>query len=184
MLAAIVLAAGQSTRFGSDKLLAKVNGAPLLSHALAAACAAPVERVILVCRPGLRLILPQGVIKVEQFGQPMSASLRAGLGAIGAANGVFVFLGDMPSIPHQMAATLRSAIADRIAAYPVFEGRQGHPVLVAASGFSIFDGLRGDRGIGTLLRDRADIARIACNYRGVLQDVDTPQDLASVNRPS
>ena len=78
--AAIVLACGQASRFGSNKLLALLHGEALITHALRAAQAAPVERIVLVAPPGLpvpddpRLVIVPG-------GDTLSASLRAGLAA-------------------------------------------------------------------------------------------------------
>jgi len=50
-LAAIVVAAGSSTRFGRDKLLTPFAGKPLICTTLEAVCQVPVRRLVLVCRP-------------------------------------------------------------------------------------------------------------------------------------
>ncbi len=176
-LASIVLAAGSSTRFGSDKLLAEFCGRALLSHALDAACAAPVEQVILVCRSGTRLLVPSRVQRVEFDGQAISASIKAGLAALGPVDGAFIFLGDMPGIPAYVPSMLRDVLADNFAAFPVHAAQQGHPVLFAKRAFPALRALSEDTGASVLLRNRSDVVRLPCDDAGVLRDVDTPGDL-------
>lgn len=182
-LSAIVLAAGRARRFGADKLLQEFEGAPILAHALNAARAAPVARVIIVKRPGVELDRlcraaaaddPRIEI-VEIDSDAMSGSLRAGLAA--AAGGAFVFLGDMPRVPHAMAGRLAERIGDALAAAPVFEGRPGHPVLLSARAMTLAEGLEGDQGLGAALRARADeVVLVETQDEGVVLDVDTAAD--------
>jgi 2-C-methyl-D-erythritol 4-phosphate cytidylyltransferase / 2-C-methyl-D-erythritol 2,4-cyclodiphosphate synthase len=62
-LAAIVVAAGSSTRFGGDKLLAPFAGKPLICTTLEAVCRAPVHRLVLVCRLQDRAKMEKCVIR-------------------------------------------------------------------------------------------------------------------------
>ena len=92
---AVVLAAGHATRFGSDKLSATLHGEPLLFHAIRAARAAPVERVIVVARPGLDTGTWTGEPTVEILrinSDAMSDSLKAGIAAAADADGHPVLL--------------------------------------------------------------------------------------------
>ena len=75
-----VLAAGSATRFGSDKLSALLDGEPLLFHAVRAARAAPVSRVIVVARPGLETGQWEGDPPVEVL-RVTSKALSDSLGA-------------------------------------------------------------------------------------------------------
>ena len=178
-LVAIVLAAGHARRFGGGKLTALFEGEPLVVHALRAARAAPVARTILVTRADLvipSVAAPEETIQVDN--EALAESLRAGIAAAQGYDGAFVFLGDMPRVPHYLAAQLADALAENYAALPVCDGRQGHPVLFAARAFPDVLSLNGDNGAGALLAARDDIARVPIDDPGVLFDVDRPEDLA------
>ena len=110
-LAALVLAAGIGSRFGGQKLTAPWQDGLLIDGALRAALAAPVEDVVVVTGddpkdieavkahtdPRLRLTY------AEDHANGLSASLKAGVRALhGGVHGTYIFLGDMPNIPHEV----------------------------------------------------------------------------------
>lgn len=177
-LVAIVLAAGHGSRFGGGKLAATLAGRSLLDHAVTAALASPAERVIVVGRPGTVLPNDPRLSLIELSSAALSESLRAGLAAASEAEAALVFLGDMPRVPHDMAARLIAALGQDLAALPEFEGKPGHPVLIARRGFALADDLTGDEGLGRALRAREDVVRLAVEDEGVVLDVDTPEALA------
>ena len=186
-LAAVVLAAGASTRFGGGKLSALLNGVPLVHHAIRAACAAPVERVVVVASATLDIgEWPEAppVERVVIDSQALSASLKAGLAAVGPIGGVFVFLGDMPRVPHQVAGLLAAALGDAYAAVPHYQGRAGHPVLLSARSFADVATVTGDKGAGQLLKGREDVVRLECDDPGVLLDIDTRGDMERLTNPA
>lgn len=177
---ALVLAAGSATRFGSDKLSALLDGEPLLFHAIRSARAAPVSRAIVVARPGLETGIwredpPVDVLRIAS--SALSDSLKAGIAAAHGADGAYVFLGDMPRVPHDEAARLAGIIGDNYAALPRREGRPGHPVLLSARAFADIAGLVGDEGAGKLLRRRDDVVFDECTDPAIHFDVDRPEDL-------
>ncbi len=195
-LHAIVLAAGSATRFGGGKLTAPVgDGGVLLDGALAAAFAAPVASVVVTWGgdPGVpdaalgfaaarreseRLTL----VAAPDHAQGLSASLRAGIAALPPdAAGAFLFLGDMPRVPHDLARRLLERLDGPVlASAPVRGGVRGHPVLVMRSLFPALVGLGGDRGAKQVLDDLGDrLALVETADEGVLYDVDRPQDLGS-----
>jgi molybdenum cofactor cytidylyltransferase len=187
-LEAIVLAAGSGTRFGGGKLTAPWGGGLLLDAALDAAFAAPVRSVTVVWgadeavleaasryadRTGeaARLHLVRNSLHAEGMG----ASLRTGVGALPPDTaGAFVFLGDMPRIPHDIASKLAQALAAGArAAAPVCDGRRGHPALFSAELFPALLSLAGDRGAGWLLNAMTHgLSLIPTGDEGVLFDVD------------
>ncbi len=184
-LAAIVLAAGAGTRFGGDKLSAQFRGEPLLTHAIRAARAAPVERVIVVCPPALDIGEWDGLPPVEALriaSTELSTSLKAGIAEAAGAEGVFVFLGDMPLIPHHLPAELAAAIGGHFAAIPHYRNRAGHPVLLSARAFPEIAQLAGDDGAGRLLKARNDVAFVETEDEGVMLDVDRAEDIARLER--
>jgi molybdenum cofactor cytidylyltransferase len=189
-LEAIVLAAGAGVRFGGAKLTSPWRGGALMDAALTAALAAPARSVWLVtgADPSVALVARAfaaasgeadrlTLVHAAGHAEGMAASLRAGLAALPPdAAGVFVFLGDMPRIPREIAPRLAAALSGGIlAAAPVFGGRRGHPVLFARALFAELAAVTGDTGARNLL-DRLDagLALIEAPDDGVLFDVDTP----------
>lgn len=193
-LEAVVLAAGRGVRFGGDKLLAPLNGWPLVASALRTVFLSPVRRAFVVVGPdrslrtavettAARLAAAERLVLVaidDPF-EGMGASLAAGARALpDDAAGAFVFLGDMPlvdpSTPARLALAL-NAPEDVIA--PTFQGRRGHPVLFGADWFPALRALSGDEGARALL-DKADarLARVPVEDPGIHLDVDRPEDLA------
>ncbi len=195
---AVVLAAGAARRFGGSKLTASFNGQPLIAGALRCALAAPVDTVALVTGGHAEAVeraatalqaeaVETGRLKLVRCAdamEGMSASLRAGLFALGEAEGVFVFLGDMPAIPlgtlTEMVHSLRqSGGVDAVA--PVWEGRRGHPVLFGRALLPALAAVEGDEGGRAILArfgERLSLTPAADG--GVLLDFDTPDDFNPV----
>lgn len=175
-LAALVLAAGAGRRFGGGKLVAPFRGEPLLSHAIRAARAAPGGRVIVVAAPDL--VLPADVEPIRLTSTALSASLQAGIAAAGPVDGLFVFLGDMPLVPHRLAGELAALLPGAYAVQPRYHGQPGHPVLLSAHALADCADLHGDEGFGRLLRGRSDVAFVECADEGVVADIDRAEDIA------
>ena len=184
----MVLAAGAGSRFGGGKLLAQYRGAPLLHAALAAARAAPggeitvvtgadgeaVAAAVAAFDPTIRLV------HAPDHAEGMAASLRTGIASLGPdVEAAFVFLGDMPRVPHAVLAPLAEAVAAGApAAAPVFQGRRGNPVVLSRALFGEVAQLRGDVGARPILqRLGAQVARVEADDDGVLFDVDERGDL-------
>jgi molybdenum cofactor cytidylyltransferase len=182
-LVALVLAAGAARRFGGDKLTAPFRGEPLVRHAIRAALAAPVERVIVVAGERLGVSEPAAdMLRIAS--DSLSASLKAGIAAAAddGADGAFVFLGDMPLVPHDVAGRLAAMLGDRYAVIPRHAGMNGHPVLLARRAFSDLAGLSGDQGAGRLLGQRRDVAFVDVADEGILLDVDRAEDIARLEQ--
>lgn len=192
-LEAIVLAAGAGARFGGAKLLAPLNGAPLVAGALLTAFLSPARRVHVAVATGAvgkavkamaeRLAASERlvIVTVENASEGMGASLRAAAATLPKdAAGVFVFLGDMPRIDPATVTRLAQALTsphDIVA--PTYLGRRGHPVLFGASWFPALRALSGDEGARVLLENAsARLTRVPVEDPGIHLDVDRPEDLA------
>jgi len=190
-LEAIVLAAGSARRFGGGKLRAPYRGGALLDGALAAAFAAPVRSVTVVSgadeavevvarafaeRTGSAARLR--LVRAADHAQGMAASLRAGVASLPLdADGVFIFLGDMPRVPHAVLPAMAELIAvGHAAAAPSFAGRRGNPAIFARALFPDLVALRGDQGARAIL-DRIAPPLVEAPDDGVLFDVDERGDL-------
>ncbi|CAN7506545.1 nucleotidyltransferase family protein [Phenylobacterium sp. LjRoot225] len=192
VLEAVVLAAGSARRFGGGKLTAPWGDGVLLDGALAAALAAPVRAVTVVTgadAPAVEAAARayaarsgQGdrlrIVHAADHAEGMAASLRAGIASLpGDADGVFVFLGDMPRIPHAVLAPLAARMAEgHAAAVPLFEGRRGHPAVFARALFPDLAALSGDQGARKVL-EKMGPAQVETPDDGVLFDVDEVSDL-------
>ena len=185
-VAALMLAAGYSRRFGTDKRRATLaDGRSLLAASLALPCSM-LEEVWLVLRPDesiTELGLPANIKLVQHplTAQGMGHSLAAGaerLLAESRADAVAIFLADMPAIRRDSLETLFAhAIANTIV-LPSYQGKRGHPVLFGRAFWPQLATLNGDAGAKPVLQQHPEAVRIVeLNDPGVLQDIDTPADL-------
>lgn len=187
-VAAIVLAAGRSTRMGpANKLLARFRDQPMIRHAVQAAVASRAAPVVVVTgheAPRMRRALDGFAVTFVHnvdHEQGMSTSLRAGLAALPeGVDGALFLLGDMPRV----TAVHIDGLLDGFAAgapicVPVHGRERGNPVLWPARHFDQIRGLAGDVGAKHLLAAHAsEITRVEMRDAGILVDVDTSADLA------
>ena len=192
-IGAVLLAAGRGTRFGAEpKLLALLDGKPLVRHAALAALAAKARPVVVVLGAHADAVraaldgLDLAFVGNAAFADGLSTSLRAGLVALPpGTDAAVILLGDMPRVtPEQidrLAAAYRAAQTPPAAIVPVVAGRRGNPVLldrrVLAAALA---GLSGDHGAGPLLKGRADVLEVP-GEPGTALDVDTPEMLARLS---
>ncbi|HEY0720214.1 MAG TPA: nucleotidyltransferase family protein [Gammaproteobacteria bacterium] len=181
----ILLAAGQGSRFGSDKLRHPLPDGTPMALAAALNLLPAVDRVIAVVRPGsprlATLLAAAGcetVIAAAAQGG-MGHTLAAGVRASAAAAGWVVTLADMPFIApdsHLMVATRLRSGASLLACE--FNGRRGHPVGFAREWFSQLVALRGDHGGKPILSaHRQALMLCPVDDPGVVWDIDRPEDL-------
>ena len=190
-VAAIVLAAGQGSRFGTaPKLLAALDGKPLVRHAAEAAVASVCDPVLVVLgRSGPEVTKALAGLQLEFLDNPayaegLSTSLKAGFAALpSGAAGAVVLLGDMPRVTAALIDGLVAAweAAGRPpAAVPLAGGRRGNPALLSRALAPGIARLSGDAGAGPLLRALPGVLEWPTDEAAVLQDVDTPAALAAL----
>ena len=184
-IAAIVLAAGQSSRMGANKLLLPLDGKPLLAHVVDAARASNVTSIVMVLgyqAEKIRALFDGGDIKFvlnENYRQGMAGSLKCGLAAApDDCDGAMIFLGDMPDISAELTNRIIAAFdpgQGRAIIVPVKAGRQGHPVLWGRRFFPLLqEKLSGDSGAKNLIEENAGwVARVEAAQDGVFADIDT-----------
>lgn len=181
----ILLAAGQGSRFGSDKLLHPLGDGTPMAVAAARHLRPACDRLIAVLRPGSDALA--GLLAAEGYEMiicpdaeaGMGHTLAAGVRASPAALGWVVALGDMPFIaPSSHQAVADSLSAGASLAATSFEGRRGHPVGFAAEWFEQLVALTGDEGGKSILAaQRQKLLLCPVADAGVLRDVDQPSDL-------
>jgi molybdenum cofactor cytidylyltransferase len=190
---ALILAGGAGRRFGGGehggegggKLLADLGGAPVIRRVADAVLGAGFAEVIVITGAGdtaIRQALVGADLSISHasdWAEGMAASLRAGIAALAPdAQGVCVFLGDMPLVPVGLSSALaEAAMRAGYAARPRFEGQPGHPVAFTRAAFADLMALQGDQGATALLKARPEaVAYLDTADMGALLDIDTPAD--------
>lgn len=185
---ALILAGGAGRRFGGGKLLADLCGAPVIRRVADAVLGVGFAEVISITGAedaNIRRALAGAEVSVRHapdWVEGMAASLRAGVRALAPqAEGVCVYLGDMPLVPAGLCGALvEAAQAAGYAARPRCEGKSGHPVAFTRAAFADLMKLEGDAGATALLKARPEaVAYLETAERGVLLDIDTPEDLSA-----
>jgi molybdenum cofactor cytidylyltransferase len=197
-IAAIILAAGRSTRFAGDqsgttKLVAELNGRPLVRHVADAALASTARPVIVVtghARDAVTAVLAGLPLKFahnKDYATGLASSLRVGVAAVPpSASGAIILLGDMPLVAADLIDQLvrrfeQSSEADAIV--PVTKGRRGNPVLLARPLFPAVAQLTGDEGARRLLQQPGiHVVEIAVSGDAVSADIDTPEALETLRK--
>jgi CTP:molybdopterin cytidylyltransferase MocA len=185
LICGLILAAGAGTRFGErSKLLAELDGRPLLEHAIAAQCAVvDLERVAVVLGAFAEDILARvdfmrsEPVVCERWDEGQALSLRRGIEYLTDGpdvRKVIVTLGDQPRMTADLIARFVSAPAGTRA---VYEGRPGHPVVLGPVQMRAIAGLRGDHGAREILQGGDTVE---CGRLSAALDVDTPEDLEAI----
>ena len=191
-VAAIVLAAGRSSRAGAQhKLLARdPDGVAMVARTLDHVLASRARPVLLVTGHRAAEVAavaagrPVTVVHADGYAAGLSASLRAGLAALPAsAKAVLVCLGDMPLVTSAVLDRLIAAWdrdEGRLVVQPTFEGRPGNPVLFDRTLFPRLAALEGDTGARAVLAAMADeVTAVDVGSDAVLQDFDTADAVAA-----
>jgi molybdenum cofactor cytidylyltransferase len=196
-VAAVVLAAGESRRFGRLKQLLPWGKGTLLTHAVDVALASRARPVVVVlgcqadaCRAALEdpstgsgRRRPMRVVVNPHWAQGQSTSVRAGLAALPEnVSAVLFHLADQPGVTSAVIDALLERHAATLApvVWPEYEGRRGNPVLFDRVAFPALRELTGDVGGKPLLMAYARsgaVERVAVEEPGILLDVDVPGDL-------
>jgi molybdenum cofactor cytidylyltransferase len=183
----ILLAAGSSRRFGSNKLVVPLpDGTPLVL-AVVRRLQLVVNAVIVVVHPQDQ-VLPEllatenvQVVICQNADAGMGASLAAGVAASGDARGWVIVLADMPAIQISTLQRVVQALDNgAVLAAPYHAGQRGHPVGFRSSVRDELLTLSGEAGAREILtRHAAAVVRLDVDDAGILLDIDTPADLAA-----
>ena len=203
MIVGVLLAAGRSSRFGgAQKLVAMLEGVPVVRRAAEALLTCGVDYTIVVLGSDADAVkaalaeLPVIFVSNERYAEGMSGSLRTGVQgalALGASQNreigaIVVALGDQPTIAREIFVNVigrfrrESAMgtdATQIVAAR-YNGERSHPVLFARSVFRELLAVSGDHGARDVIaRDPSRVAYVDIDAAPPA-DVDTPQDLETL----
>ena len=188
-VAAVILAAGRSTRMGGpNKLLAELNGKPLVRIVAEQALASKAQGVVVVtghqadqverALQGLNVTF----VRNPDFAEGLASSVKSGIAAVPqSADGAVICLGDMPLISaHLIDRLIETFAPDRgnLIAVPVSDGRRGNPVLWSRRFFNELMTLDGDIGARHLIAKHSEaVAEVPVEGLEAFLDIDTPQAL-------
>lgn len=180
----ILLAAGLSRRFGSDKRRALLPGGEGVLARSLALLRDVVDDTVLVLGatddPGMfQPGFPDVRVRIAAASaEGMGASLAAGIATEDRWDACLVALADKPFVRSSTLLAVREALAVRPVVVPCCEGEWGHPVGFQRCLFPELARCSGDSGArGVVLAHRAEALLLECGDPGVLADIDTPEDL-------
>ncbi|ACC73835.1 nucleotidyltransferase family protein [Paraburkholderia phymatum] len=186
----VLLAAGYGSRFDPEgihnKLLARLPDGTPVARESAHRLLLVVPHVIAIVRPGSELLARElndagcHVIFSGDAQRGMGASLAAGIEASSDSDGWIVALADMPRIALPTIEAVARAVDDGASIVaPYYQGQRGHPVGFGIEHRDALIALDGDTGARALFATHT-VTRIDVDDKGVLSDVDTPDDLRTV----
>lgn len=175
------MASGMGTRFGGNKLMAKLNGIPLIQYVIQATETRFEQRVVVTRHNDVTKLCHELGVAVVLHNKPhRNDTVRLGMDAIGECDTVTFFQADQPLIrPSSITALL--CAAENTPEYiwrASFEGAPGAPVLFPSWAFDELRTLPSGKGGGYVAKQHKELVRcIEVSSRWELFDVDTPADL-------
>lgn len=178
----LVLAAGSSKRFGSDKRLSGFGDKFLLQHVLANIPDGFCEKLVVLSDGDKSLSSLIGddwqIVYAPESGKGMGYSLAAGLSVARDWDAALVALADMPWVTAESYTAIRQQLGPDNLVVPQYKGKRGNPVGIGRQYFDRLSKAQGDQGARALFRDDSvNLKTLAVDDPGILQDIDTPQDL-------
>ena len=192
-LAAIVLAAGGSTRFGKPKQLLTIHGENIVARAVRSALEAGIDNVLVVLgafAPSVAMFIPPSanveMVVNDNWSAGQSSSLKLGLERAVESNveGVLIMLADQPSVESESLRRLIRAFdsSHRIVASK-YDGAIGVPAVFGTEFLSELLALEGDRGAGAWIRSRLNQVTTTSMPEAAI-DIDVPEDFEKLTRSS
>ncbi|MBR5429728.1 MAG: nucleotidyltransferase family protein [Firmicutes bacterium] len=185
-VAAVILAAGASSRMGRPKLLLPWGDGCVLDAVLEAVTAAPFDDAVVVTGAAAEQVAAvsrrHGIRTCHNpdFAAGQSTSLRAGLDSLPPGRAAAFILGDQPLLTADMLRRLLTAYAEseaRLLQPRSPDGQRGHPVLFAPELFAELRAVQGDAGGRSVLQAHAaEIRFVEVPDGSCWQDLDTPED--------
>ena len=192
MIAGLLLASGASRRFGSNKLVAPLNGRPIVRWSAETLASTVEDTWVVVPSQSAEVRAALDGLPVRWVENPvahegMASSIRAGIAALSAeVEAVVITLGDQPlidrAVVRRVVAAWRAVPAPRSAVVASYDDGRGHPALFGAALFPALLELEGDRGARELLGSLGEAVTVVDVPSARPADVDTPEALASLAR--
>lgn len=183
----VVKAAGQSARFGGNKLLYPLKGTPLLAHVLRQIPRERLQKLVVVVRdPAVAaLCQEEGAPCLCYPGGPQSETIRLGIQEMDGMDGCMFVMGDQPLCRRESMERLLDAFVQEpeLVFRLAFQGQAGSPVVFPRRFFPQLAGLSGEQGGMAVLRGREGQVRLVeAGGPAELRDCDTREDARMLTR--
>jgi molybdenum cofactor cytidylyltransferase len=190
---AVILAAGESKRMGTPKMLLPFNGITMIESVTGNVTRSNVDKTLIVLGAEKESLLHlAGIQSVvccynDNYKEGMLSSVKCGFRNIpGGARAVMVFQGDQPLItPHVINSVIQEYLSsDKGIVIPVYNNRRGHPVLIDNRYREEIEKLHSDKGLRSLAyKFPEDVLEVLTDEPGILRDFDTySQYLEEINQ--
>lgn len=185
----IVMAAGQSSRFGSDKRIAQLNSGKTLLNTTLSAIQKHFSNISIVIKPEDNL---ESLELSSQFSTIVSSRSHLGLGySISDAfrqlcsdentqhyRAAAIWLADLPWVSQETCCKLTEKATPECIAKPSHQGRTGHPVVFGRNFWKELAHLENTNGANTVIKKHSNrVIHVSLDDPGVFTDVDYPNDL-------
>lgn len=183
---AIVLAAGESVRMGTPKMLLPFHGSTILEKVIENISKSTISKIMVVTGADSETIIRQirnlnvSYCYNEKYSEGMLSSVICGFRNVPPeTSAIAVFQGDQPLIKHETINIVITAYdkSDRGLIIPVFENRRGHPFLIDKKYRKEIEKLNPDEGLRSLSSIfKEDVLEVETNDQGILKDIDTYEE--------
>lgn len=191
MISCLLLSAGFSSRFGSPKAIARINGQTLIEHLQGLLLSTQLDEIIIVLGHGAEQIKPflfkHRKIKVVynkdyKFGQ--TSSFKCGLKDVSAqATGILLLPVDYPLIKSETLRALITFFEDKkpLVLIPSYQGKKGHPPVLAAGLKNEFLALKNSLGVNTVIHHHIDdVTVLPVDDSGVIKSFNTKEEFGKL----
>jgi molybdenum cofactor cytidylyltransferase len=189
-IVAVVLAAGTSTRLGTNKLCMKLNGEAVVRRSVRLFIDAGIEKVVVVTGFESERVeqalsgLPLTLVRNRFYQEGMSSSVKAALPLVGACQALFIHLGDKPFVKADTVQSMYQRYTGRTGSIivPVHKETRGHPVLVDTKYLGDMGRLEGDQGLRQMIGTYEKGVSFVESGAEILMDIDTEEDVDKLMR--
>lgn len=188
---AIVLAAGESKRMGSPKMLLDFGGKTMIERVIDNVICPEIENVLVVLgaySDEIKKRLEKQAVTFcynEKYKEGMLTSVQCGIRSVPPhTEAVLVFQGDQPFIKKGIITELVNAYrqSKKGIVMPVHDGKRGHPLLIDKNYFGVVDTLNSSDGLRSLAAlFPEDVLTVETEEPGILRDFDTIEEYNLLN---
>ncbi|MEN8154449.1 MAG: nucleotidyltransferase family protein [Acidobacteriota bacterium] len=189
-ISCVFLGAGEGNRFGSQKLLHKIDGKPLIYYGLKSCVGSSLEYILVILGDSADMLKEEiykyfpgekkiGIVVNKNFKQGMMSSFKLGLKNCGdSSDGIMMYLGDMPFVRPETINKLLSLRKKERFVIPKIENVLKHPRIIPSCSFSDFFNLKdNEKGEKILKKFSRNIDEVIFQNRDEFSDIDTLQNI-------
>ena len=185
-ISAIIIGAGEGTRFGETKQIYKIKEKTMLKTVVDLVIPYFYETILVLgykydeILKTINLQTDLKIVRNENYKKGMSSSLKKGISQISQKTTHFaIFLGDMPYIKKSTIKELLGNIymANEEIIAPIYNNRRGFPVIFPVNYKNFFEKIEGDKGARDIIKNTKNIYFVEVFDPGIVKDIDTKKDL-------